>query len=162
LPGYQCHGARRGKGSKASLVVLPDAERQHVLPGASRAGRKPSAPLNCSPELCRLIVQVGLLEGIDGVPDEAFEFLDLGFPLRNRSVKACPLPDQRPCRSIFVQQPDQVIAVRVSSFLGPFAFHRFCFRQWRRWFGSAKPSGQFDGFIEWKMKLSSAVDIGSW
>jgi len=60
-----------------------------------------------------LIVNAGFLKRVDRIPHQAFQPLDLRLALGDRGILSRPLPDERPRRSVLVQQADKVVTTRL-------------------------------------------------
>jgi hypothetical protein len=78
-----------------------------VLDYSRVSSRSPT--LESSPKSCRLVIEPHLLQRVDRIPYQPFELLDLGLPLRDGGILTRPLTNQRPGRTVFVEQSRQVL-----------------------------------------------------
>lgn len=66
-------------------------------------------PFQYSSEAGRFPIQPSLLKGVDRIPDESLNPLDVGFPFCDGGIMPRPLTNDRPRGTILVQERDEVL-----------------------------------------------------
>jgi hypothetical protein len=115
--------AKRSKKRNRAATADARLRAPHALLDVRRSlSMGPLLSGNRTPEVRCLSVETPLLKSVDRVPDQAFQPLNLCFTFRQRGIVASPLPNERPSRTILIEQVDDVLLTGPSGLVGPLSF----------------------------------------